>query len=103
MFLNAGPSRYDSTPMLREFTPGAEVLPKLQRARPYYFEDSQIVLQASHSNTMFPSALQPSFYSQVDGEKYKIHRYFLTRESEFFRDLFSLPQPGESTNVEGSD
>ncbi|KAI0280354.1 hypothetical protein BGY98DRAFT_914803, partial [Russula aff. rugulosa BPL654] len=39
---------------------------------------------------------------QIDGEKYKIHRYFLTRESEFFRDLFSLPQP-ESPNAEGSD
>ena len=42
-------------------------------------------------------------YAQVEGQTYKIHRYFLTRESEFFKDLFSLPQPGDSTNVEGSD
>jgi len=34
---------------------------------------------------------------------YKIHRYFLTRESEFFNDLFSLPQPEDSATVEGSD
>jgi len=103
MSFSAAPARYDLTPVFWETVTTPEVLPKLQRARPFYFEDSQIVLQASHSNTMFPSSLQPSFYSQVDGEKYKIHRYFLTRESEFFRDLFSLPQPGESTNVEGSD
>lgn len=78
-------------------------LPQLQRARPFYFEDSQVVLQASHSIIMFPSALLPSLYSQVDGEKYKIHCYFLTRKSEFFKDLFLLPQPGESASVEGSD
>ncbi|KAH9996242.1 hypothetical protein BJV77DRAFT_988233 [Russula vinacea] len=55
-------------------------------SRPFYFEDSQVVLQ-------------------VEGQTYKIHRYFLTRESEFFKDLFSLPQPGnsESPSVEGSD
>ena len=39
----------------------------------------------------------------MEGQKYKIHRYFLTRESEFFKDLFSLPQPEDSTSVEGSD
>ena len=41
----------------------------------------------------------------MEGQTYKIHRYFLTRESEFFKDLFSLPQPGdsESASVEGSD
>jgi hypothetical protein len=40
---------------------------------------------------------------QVEGQKYKVHRYFLTRESEFFADLFSLPPPGDSASVEGSD
>ena len=41
----------------------------------------------------------------MEGQTYKIHRYFLTRESEFFEDLFSLPQPGDSeaASVEGSD
>ena len=34
----------------------SEVLPRRQRARPFYFEDSQVVLQASHSITMFPSS-----------------------------------------------
>lgn len=72
---------YGSTPVSGEIIP--EVF-QLQRARPFYFEDSQVVLQ-------------------VDGEKYKIHRYFLTRESEFFKDLFSLPQPEEFAGVEGSD
>jgi len=56
----------------------------LQEANPFYFEDSQVVLQAGE-------------------KKYKIHRYFLTRESEFFNDLFSLPQSGDSATVEGSD
>jgi hypothetical protein len=55
-----------------------------EASRPFYFEDSQVVLQ-------------------VDGQTYKIHRYFLTRESEFFKDLFSLPPPGDSASVEGSD
>jgi hypothetical protein len=42
-------------------TPTSEVIPeviaKLQRVRHFYFEDSQVVLQASHSITMFRSAL----------------------------------------------
>jgi hypothetical protein len=50
---------------------------------PYYFDDSQIVLK-------------------VEEKIYKIHRYFLIRESEFFEDLFSLPQ-GDSETVEGRD
>ena len=33
---------------------------------------------------------------------YKIHRHFLVRESEFFQDLFSLPQ-GDSASAEGVD
>jgi BTB/POZ domain-containing protein len=86
-----------------------EVLPQLCRVvtRPFYFEDSQVVLEASHNtiSPRFPPNLLLSPYTQVDGEKYKIHRYFLTRESEFFKDMFSLPQPVESTSspVEGSD
>jgi len=50
---------------------------------PYYFNDSQVVLK-------------------VEQKIYKIHRYFLVRESEFFQDLFSLPQ-GDSASVEGVD
>jgi hypothetical protein len=45
---------YGSTPVSGEIIP--EVF-QLQRARPFYFEDSQVVLQASHSITMCPSAL----------------------------------------------
>jgi BTB/POZ domain len=41
--------------------------------------------------------------SQVEGQTYKIHRYFLTRESQFFKDLFSLPPSGDSASIEGSD
>ncbi|KAH8997940.1 hypothetical protein EDB92DRAFT_1783929, partial [Lactarius akahatsu] len=40
--------------------------------------------------------------SKVEQQIYKVHRYFLVRESEFFQDLFSLPQ-GESATVEGAD
>ena len=41
----------------------------------------------------------------MEEQTYKIHRYFLTRESEFFKDLFSLPPPPaeEPESVEGSD
>ncbi|KAH9020030.1 hypothetical protein EDB85DRAFT_2153338 [Lactarius pseudohatsudake] len=47
---------------------------------PFYFDDSQVVEQ----------------------QLFKVHRYFLVRESEFFRGLFSLPQ-GDSARVEGVD
>ncbi|KAI0251869.1 hypothetical protein BJV78DRAFT_1207337 [Lactifluus subvellereus] len=40
--------------------------------------------------------------TQVGQRTYKIHRYFLIRESSFFRDMFSLPQ-GDSSGVEGAD
>jgi hypothetical protein len=50
----AAPRRDDSISVSQEIIP--EVF-HLQRARPFYFEDSQVVLQASHSITMFPSAL----------------------------------------------
>ncbi|KAI0251873.1 hypothetical protein BJV78DRAFT_1207359 [Lactifluus subvellereus] len=60
--------------------PQVEIL----RKRPFHFEDSQVVLQ-------------------VERNTYKVHRYFLVRESPFFRDLFSLPQSGDTTVVEGSD
>lgn len=39
---------------------------------------------------------------KVDQQIYKIHRYFLVRESEFFKDMFSLPQ-GDSASVEGEN
>jgi BTB/POZ domain len=77
--------------------------PTIEHKRPFYFEDSQVVLQASHIITAFYFFNLPSPYIQVDGEIYKIHRYFLTRESQFFSDLFSLSQPGDSASVEGSD
>ena len=77
----------------------------IEYKRPFYFEDSQVVLQASQTITAFPFFIYLPSHTQVDGETYKIHRYFLTRESQFFSDLFSLPQPqpGDSASVEGSD
>ncbi|KAF8273658.1 hypothetical protein EI94DRAFT_1165465 [Lactarius quietus] len=56
---------------------------KLPHEHPFYFYDSQVVLK-------------------VESQIYRIHRYFLVRESEFFRDLFSLPQ-GAAARVEGVD
>jgi hypothetical protein len=44
-----------SAPMLVPTIP--EELPKLYPVRPFYFEDSQVVLQASHIIIMFTSAL----------------------------------------------
>ncbi|KAH9993330.1 hypothetical protein BJV74DRAFT_833568 [Russula compacta] len=55
-----------------------------QHTSPFYFEDSQVVLQ-------------------IEEQKYKVHRYFLIRESVFFNDMFSLPQSGDPATVEGSD
>lgn len=49
------PSLYQANAVSGEIIP--EELPRLQRARPFYFEDSQVVLQASHNITMFPSTL----------------------------------------------
>ncbi|KAI0057836.1 hypothetical protein BV25DRAFT_1830754 [Artomyces pyxidatus] len=34
---------------------------------------------------------------------YKVHRYFLIRESHFFRDMFSLPPTDEHAHIEGMD
>jgi BTB/POZ domain len=73
---------------------------------PFYFEDSQVVLQASRIIMIASFSLLNiliCFYIQVENQKYKIHRYFLVRESDFFEDLFSLPQPGDTNSVEGSD
>lgn len=75
----------------------------MEHKQPFYFEDSLVVLQASHAITAFFPFYLPPPYIQVDGQTYKIHRYFLTRESQFFSDLFSLPQPGDSASAEGSD
>lgn len=50
---------------------------------PFYFEDSLVVLK-------------------VEQQIYKVHRYFLVRESEFFQTMFSLPQ-GDSATAEGVD
>jgi len=64
--------------------PKSETVPRPAKvSNPFCFEDPQVVLQ-------------------VEEQKYKIHRYFLTRESEFFNDLFSLPQSKDSAEVEGS-
>ena len=74
-------------------------------SNPFYFEDTQVVLQASHdirvTSYLYIHSHIPCL--QVGTKKYKIHRYFLTRESEFFDDLFSLPQSEASATVEGSD
>ncbi|KAH9000722.1 hypothetical protein EDB86DRAFT_2802057, partial [Lactarius hatsudake] len=40
--------------------------------------------------------------TKVEDQIYRVHRYFLVRESDFFRDMFSLPQ-GSSARVEGVD
>jgi hypothetical protein len=71
---------------------------------PFHFEDSQVVLQASRIIApLSPLNNLTCFYMQAEHKKYKIHRYFLVRESEFFEDLFILPQPEDTTSPEGSD
>lgn len=58
--------------------------PEMQpaRHRKYYFDDQQSVFLVE--NTFF-----------------KVHRYFLARESEVFRMMFSCPNPGDGQ--EGMD
>ena len=75
---------------------------KRPKKRPFYYDDTQVVLQASRTITTFLLTLF-IIPLQVDGQTYKIHRHFLTRESRYFKNLFSVPQPGDSTSVEGSD
>jgi len=66
--------------------PKSETVPRpVKVSTPFCFEDSQVRVVL-----------------QVEEQKYKIHRYFLTRESEFFNDLFALPQSEDSADVEGS-
>ncbi|KAI0784841.1 hypothetical protein C8Q75DRAFT_830898 [Abortiporus biennis] len=38
---------------------------------------------------------------QAENTVFKVHRYYLTRESDFFHDLFSLPR-GDEKDVEGT-
>ena len=57
-----GPLRPDQTLNyeLRASAPGEELLqPEVNR--PFYFEDSQVVLQASHRITEFPSTINRLF------------------------------------------
>ena len=58
-FLAVHACPFESIPGFEEII--SEVIPRVQRARPFYFEDSQVVLQASHSITMFPSACNHVF------------------------------------------
>jgi hypothetical protein len=75
---------------------------KRPKKRPFYYDDPQVVLQASHTIIPFLLTLF-TIPLQVDEQTYKIHRHFLTRESRYFKNLFSLPQPRDFISVEGSD
>jgi BTB/POZ domain len=71
---------------------------------PFYFEDSQVVLQACHIMTPLPPLnILAYFFIQVENQKYKVHRHFLNRESVFFKDMFSLSQSGDTIGIEGLD
>ncbi|KAI0784840.1 hypothetical protein C8Q75DRAFT_372180 [Abortiporus biennis] len=55
---------------------------QIRQSPEFYFDDEMTIFRAEH--TLF-----------------KVHRYYLTRESDFFNDMFSLP-PGEGKTVEGT-
>ncbi|KAI0317366.1 hypothetical protein OF83DRAFT_1058793 [Amylostereum chailletii] len=66
----------------------------------------------SHSHSPSLSPRHPLFYIddtqvvfRIGVRFYKVHRYFLIRESEFFRNMFELPRPPEGQDVspEGTD
>ena len=54
-------SLYESTPGSVGIVSGVLSAPQQVVTRPFYFEDSQVVLQASRSIIMFPSACNHLF------------------------------------------
>ena len=54
-----------------------------QRHERYYLDDGNIVFL-------------------VEGELFRVHRYFFLRDSPIFRDMLSIPVPASSSSPEGT-
>jgi hypothetical protein len=63
---------FQAPPAKRQRTQGQGPIPPVQSE--YWFDDGNVILQAE--NTQF-----------------RVHRYLLSRHSNVFKDMFSLPQP----------
>ncbi|KAH8102049.1 hypothetical protein BXZ70DRAFT_930001 [Cristinia sonorae] len=64
--------------------PSPPTAPVISHDVEYYFDDSLVTLQ-------------------VESVLFKVHRYFFTRDSEFFKGLFSLPQPPNTSEGQTDD
>jgi hypothetical protein len=63
----------------------------------YYFTDGSAVLYVGiNLKVIGLENVLTSITPQCDGVLYNIHRSLFMRKSEFFRDLFELPQPANS-------
>ena len=96
--LRAASPPYESTPVSVEITP----LPAQQPARPFYFEDSQVVLQVSHSIAMFPSALLTTI-SLFAGRRREVQNtsLFLNPRVRIFQRLVLAPSTGGPRKCRG--
>lgn len=65
----------------------------------YYFDDGAVIFSVRHSHSL---GLNITIFTtfQCDGILYKLHKSRLTMKSEFFKNMFELPQRDEE---EGQD
>jgi len=99
-FFAAAPPRCESIPGSVEIIP--EILPAQQPARPFYFEDSQVVMQVSHSIAMFPSALLTTI-SLFAGRRREVQNtsLFLNPRVRIFQRLVLAPSTGGPRKCRG--
>jgi len=68
-----------------------------------WFDDGDIVLQVrAQIGTLSPPDWTKPY--QAENHAYKVHRFMLSRESEFFKTMFSLPRAinGEPMTGDGT-
>ena len=70
-----------------------------ERHERFYLEDGNVIFLVRYSH-MFSAPKGPSSsskpYLKVEKTLFKIHRYFLQRDSPIFQDMFALPPPSDS-------
>jgi hypothetical protein len=59
----------------------------------YYIEEGNIVFMVSLAGLQLIRFINTVPPVQVENRLLRVHRFFLTRESDFFKTLLSLPQP----------
>lgn len=69
----------------------------------YYFADGMIIFLVSLAGFHIPYGFIHSLSLQVEDRLFRIHQFFLARDSEFFRGLFACPPPPGEDVEGGSD